>query len=87
MDGECHPRINAKTVLTINKTGKRRFNEICNYGIESFILACSSDPPQPVTISALGTLLSDPANANQGLREGLKRLSDYIASEIKDAAD
>ncbi|HKQ43810.1 MAG TPA: hypothetical protein VJS47_00295 [Rhizomicrobium sp.] len=87
MDGVCHPRIDAKTVLTVNRTGKKRFNEICHYGIESFILACSFDPPQPVTVSNLRTLLSDPANANRGLLEGLKRLSDYIALEIKDAAD
>jgi hypothetical protein len=87
MDGECHSRIDAKIVLTITKTGKRRYNENCRYGIASFILACSFDPPQPVTISNLQTLLSDPANANQGLREGLKRLSDYIALEIKGAAD
>ena len=87
MDGECHPRIEVKTVLTISKTGKKRFNETCNYGIESFLIACGINPPQPITVLNLRTLLSEPAIATQGSREGLKRLSDYIALEIKHAAD
>lgn len=83
MDGECKPRIHAKTTLIASKTGKRLFNESCIYGAQSFLIPCGIVPPDRPTITALPQVLSDPANANDRLRQALRQLCDYIASEIK----